>query len=421
MRCALVSAVAAALVRASAAADVVVYGATPGGIMAAVAADVVVYGATPGGIMAAVAAANGTGLAVTIIHPLPHIGGMTAGGLGQTDIGNSSVVGGLARDFFARICAAYGRPGSACYTFEPHVAEAVFLDMLQAAGATLVTGQTLTTVAMNGTAIASLTVAPTAVVEATADPSTIVIGTTTYSASVFIDGSYEGDLVAASGVSVAWGREAASQYNESLAGRLFVPNDFGGHQFNVPVNYTWPNGEFDTAACARRHGAVLPALQSQRSSRPLRRHGAAADLHGRRRHAGCGARARTRQPSPLNRFCVSTRVATAARRRSGHQGASVQLPHVLLQRPCQPGPAPQACQLRPGAVGAVATICQCHGAHVAVAADDRVTHAQLKDGREQQRCREVRATVCARDGSYCCCCCFTLAHASRAASHAAPT
>jgi hypothetical protein len=64
-----------------------------------------------------------------------------------------------------------------------------------------------------------------------ADPVTVTAG-------VFIDGSYEGDLLAAAGVSWASGREAAAQYNESLGGRLFVPNHVGGHQFGVPVNYT---------------------------------------------------------------------------------------------------------------------------------------------------------------------------------------
>ena len=103
---------------------------------------------------------------------------------------------------------------------------------------TVLRSLTLASVTMAGTSIASMTAVPTADAEAgvvSAAPTTVV-------AKVFVDASYEGDLLAAAGVPFAWGRESAGDYNESLGGRLFVPNKTGGHQFSVPIDYRWPNG-----------------------------------------------------------------------------------------------------------------------------------------------------------------------------------
>lgn len=212
---------------------------------------VVVYGATPAGIMAALAAA-GEGLTVALVHPLRHVGGMMTGGLGRTDVGDESVIGGAAGAFFEGVSRAYNRSGRT-YLFEPHVAEAVFMASLAAAGPRLAlfVSQTLTGVSKSGATLTAMTTADTAAAEAGA-PSP---ATYTYVGSAFIDASYEGDLLAAAGVPFTVGREPSAQYNESLGGRLFVPNRVGGHQFNVPINYTLPSGELLPGISAADPGA----------------------------------------------------------------------------------------------------------------------------------------------------------------------
>ena len=108
--------------------------------------DVVVYGGTSGGVAAAVQAAR-MGKSVVLIEPGTHLGGLTSGGLGATDIGNKAAIGGIAREFYQRDRAALRRPrrleardGPAStdqrprhryarttpmWTFEPHVAEQI--------------------------------------------------------------------------------------------------------------------------------------------------------------------------------------------------------------------------------------------------------------------------------------------------------
>lgn len=125
--------------------------------------DVVVYGATPAGIQTCLAVAN-EGNTCALVHPLGHIGGMITGGLGQTDIGTASVVGGAAHDFFVRIGAAYGKANTAQYTFEPSVAQQVFASLLAnvSGKVDVITSQTLATVNKQGAAVASITTVPSA-------------------------------------------------------------------------------------------------------------------------------------------------------------------------------------------------------------------------------------------------------------------
>src|SRR5213083_2263480 len=93
--------------------------------------DLVVYGGTAGGVMTAVAAAR-EGLRVALVEPGRHLGGMVSGGLGWTDHGRKEVIGGYALEFFHRVGQKYGEPLT--WYFEPHVAEAVFGDMVREAG-----------------------------------------------------------------------------------------------------------------------------------------------------------------------------------------------------------------------------------------------------------------------------------------------
>jgi hypothetical protein len=176
--------------------------------------DVVVYGGTAGGVITAVTAARG-GLKVALIEPRDHLGGMVSGGLGWTDYGRKEVIGGYSLEFFERVGAHYGEP--IAWHFEPHVAEAVFKEMASEAGVTVIYRQRLkekSGVVRNGSRIAEI----------------LMEDGTRFGASVFADASYEGDLMAQSGVTYTYGRESVAQYGESLAG---VRDRTPFHQFTI--------------------------------------------------------------------------------------------------------------------------------------------------------------------------------------------
>jgi len=201
--------------------------------------SVLVFEATGGGFAAAVAAAR-AGAAVTLLAAAgsgggsgSHIGGMVTGGLQHTDCGNASVIGGIALEFFTRVELSYPNrsaspglqpvTGPPCWLFESHVAEAVMRAMLAEANVTLIMGaQGVASVAMGTDGrIASLTTLSGGV----------------YVADVFVDGSYEGDLLAAAGASMTVGRESAEQYGEAGGGRRpIIPYD----GFSVQLDPYWP-------------------------------------------------------------------------------------------------------------------------------------------------------------------------------------
>jgi len=176
--------------------------------------DVVVYGGTAGGTIAAVAAAR-EGVRVALLEPGRHIGGMVSGGLGATDKGNSDVIGGLSREFFVRVGKHYGQ--DIAWHFEPHVAEKVFRDWLKDAGVAVFFDRRLDRVVKRGRRIAKIALTNGDV----------------FGATVFIDASYEGDLMARAGVSYTVGREGRDVYGESLAG---VREYSKYHQFDVPIS-----------------------------------------------------------------------------------------------------------------------------------------------------------------------------------------
>ena len=185
--------------------------------------DIVIYGATPGGIGAAVQAAR-MGKTVVLIEPSKHLGGMTSGGLGATDIGNKRAIGGIAREFYQRIRkyyqddaawrfekrADFKGPGhdptdDAAWTFEPHVALKVFNDLLREHDVPVVLGRRLDLargVRKETTRVVSITME----------------SGETYRGRVFIDATYEGDLLAKAGTSYHVGREANRTYDETLNG-----------------------------------------------------------------------------------------------------------------------------------------------------------------------------------------------------------
>ena len=94
--------------------------------------DIIVYGGTSAGVIAAVQSAR-MGYSVLLIEPSNHLGGLSAGGLGATDIGNKDAIGGLSREFYQRVYAHYNNTpisDKTMWTFEPHVAENIFNDFI---------------------------------------------------------------------------------------------------------------------------------------------------------------------------------------------------------------------------------------------------------------------------------------------------
>ena len=167
--------------------------------------DVVVFGSTPGAVASAVAAAR-SGAHVTLADPSPRVGGVVSSGLGNTDKGLTEAIGGISAEFFRRVGEAYGLLNTSVYAFEPHVAEQTFIRMLDDAGVTRVPcSPVISSVASSSGRIVSFSTDDGQKFGRAGD--------------VFIDGTYEGDLMRASGASSTFGREARDAYQESWAGR----------------------------------------------------------------------------------------------------------------------------------------------------------------------------------------------------------
>lgn len=179
-------------------------------------ADVLVYGATPGGFCAAIAAAR-EGAKVVLLEPTAHVGGVNTGGLSFSDSNQTvrSTLLGLFEEWHRRIAADYASRGvklpydvatkdNAVWTYEPHVAARVTEAMLKEAGVKVLTRQPLEDVEKEGAKIVGLRTA-----------------TGTHVAKVFVDATYEGDLMARAGVVWHLGRESRDEYGESYAGRQY--------------------------------------------------------------------------------------------------------------------------------------------------------------------------------------------------------
>ncbi len=169
--------------------------------------DICIYGGTSAGVIAAYTAAK-QGKSVLLIEGGKHLGGLTAGGLGYTDIGNKYAVTGLARDYYRRIGKHYGKFEQ--WIFEPHVAENTFGQYVREANLDVWYNFRLSSVRKKDGVVESITV------EFSDEPAT---GTNReVTAKMFIDCSYEGDLMAKAGVSYTVGREANDAYNETYNG-----------------------------------------------------------------------------------------------------------------------------------------------------------------------------------------------------------
>lgn len=177
-----------------------------------------IYGANAAGVMAAVQARR-SGMSVALLNPASKIGGLTTGGLGWTDLGNRDAVGGLAREFYRRLGAHYGRDEA--WTFEPHAATRVLESFLSEAAVEVEAGQYVQAVRCE--------------TDATGNPRIIELTTTSglrVCADYYIDCSYEGDLMAAAKVSFVVGREGRAKYNEPYNGQQI----HAGHQFAAAVD-----------------------------------------------------------------------------------------------------------------------------------------------------------------------------------------
>lgn len=183
--------------------------------------DICIYGGTSAGVIAAYTAAM-DGKKVVLVEPGRHVGGMTSGGLGYTDIGNKFVVTGLARDFYRRVGAHYGKFEQ--WIFEPSVAEKIFRQYIECAGVEVLYSHRLCDVKKDGCRITEI------VVENSDSPSTIT--NRRIEAKMFIDCSYEGDLLARAGAAYTVGREDNSVYGETYNGVQVMR----GHQFWDPID-----------------------------------------------------------------------------------------------------------------------------------------------------------------------------------------
>lgn len=191
-------------------------------------ADIVIYGGTSAAITAAVEAKR-SGKSVVVVSPDIHLGGLTSGGLGWTDTGDKSVIGGLAREFYQRVYnhyntdeawrwqphSEYGNTGQGTpamdgenrtmWIFEPHVAEKVFESFVQDENIRVDRDEWLDRengVVLKEGRIQSIT----------------TLSGKTYKGKVFLDATYEGDLMAAAGVSYHVGREGRDVYGEEWNG-----------------------------------------------------------------------------------------------------------------------------------------------------------------------------------------------------------
>jgi len=182
--------------------------------------DVCIYGGTSGGVMAAVALAR-LGRSVLLVEPTRHLGGMTSGGLGWIDYGQASVIGGLTRQYFQDICDYYAAadiPDSG-WRVEPHVAEEMFEKLIARHQVEVIRESRLASVQKQGRRIRSITLDKAPVDSRGAPtPNPLECGYLTVEAAMFIDCSYEGDLLAGAGVTCLTDREGQEDHQESLAG-----------------------------------------------------------------------------------------------------------------------------------------------------------------------------------------------------------
>ena len=210
--------------------------------------DICIYGGTSAGIISAVSA-DRLGKKALVIEPSNYLGGLSTSGLGGTDIGNKFAVTGISRDFYRQLGIYYGE--FEMWTFEPHVALNVFNNYLRNTKVKVIKNYELTSIYKRDGKIEEVEFINTN--NKTADVVRV-------KAKMFIDATYEGDLLAKSGVSYMLGREDNKLYSETINGvqlkekhqfpdgisPYIIPNDSNsGLCYGINSNQLLPNGTGD--------------------------------------------------------------------------------------------------------------------------------------------------------------------------------
>ena len=193
--------------------------------------DVCIYGATAAGVVTAITLAK-LKRSVVLIEPGRHLGGMSSGGLGFTDTGNKAAIGGISRQFYRIVGKHYGKDEQ--WTFEPSVAEGIYRRWIADAGVKVLFEHRVAEVDKEGGKINRIMLEHVPADASNAPGSDDNLKEhVQVEASIFVDATYEGDLLAGAKVAFTIGREASRQYGESLNGiRGVTPK----HQFLVPVD-----------------------------------------------------------------------------------------------------------------------------------------------------------------------------------------
>jgi hypothetical protein len=178
--------------------------------------DICIYGGTSAGVVAAYSA-HQLGKKVVLTEPSAYLGGLSSGGLGATDIGNKYAVTGIARDFYRKLGDHYGK--LEMWTFAPHVAESIFNAYVSGEKTQVLKNYRLKKVIKEGTRIREVVLVSTV--------SPLMKPRIRIRAKMFLDCSYEGDLMARAGVTYTVGREDNSLYHETLNGVQLLDK----HQF----------------------------------------------------------------------------------------------------------------------------------------------------------------------------------------------
>jgi hypothetical protein len=213
--------------------------------------DLVVYGGTPGGIACSIAAAR-EGKSVLLLETTKHLGGLTTGGLSHTDVGpRPEIIGGIAKEFFTRADALYADPKrTASKDFwyqEPHIAEKTFTAMLEEAKVEVVFSKRVKTVFVEGTRISSLT----------------TLDGKIHAGRIFVDASYEGDVMALANVDYHVGREGRDAYNEPLAGFHPAPFRFRELEYMASPDKRYTHGTPAKISAYGKNGKLLPGINTE--------------------------------------------------------------------------------------------------------------------------------------------------------------
>ena len=230
-------------------------------------ADVVIYGGSPAGLAAA-ATVKREGATAIVVEPTAHIGGLITGGIACTDTGTPQFVGGLSAGFFDAVSEEtrrlYPQPAKPVLRFrgqlmewrpprpwdlEPKVARRIFESWVEKGGYPLIRSRRVSAVAVKTRRITGIR----------------LTDGTDLTAKVFIDASYEGDLMSRANVPYTWGRESRSEFDESLAG-VRAPHFKGNYSqeyYSKPgIEYTH-HGQFGADIPARVHGKLLWGVSGQ--------------------------------------------------------------------------------------------------------------------------------------------------------------